>query len=146
VASGDLYNGFAGDLRTSMRGIAAIVRADLEHRTRQDAPHVSGRLRQAITMDPFREEFDRFVSTIRADTNAAPWAWYTNEGTGIYVGNDRIRPRPPARALAFFWLKIGQDVVFASVAGQPGQHWWEGPDGTAFDTRLDAACEAAWGR
>lgn len=138
---GDLYNELASQLRTEMREQCRIIRADMEDSTRRDAPFVSGVLRESIVMTDFIESFAGFKATISA---TAPQAIYTNEGTGEYVGAGRIYPTH-ARALAFYWMKIGKFMVVASVAGQPGQHWWEGMDGNAMEARFDAACDAAFG-
>jgi hypothetical protein len=138
---GVVYNELASQLRTEMREQLRIVRTFMEYATQQDAPIISGDLRRSIVMDDFNEAFDSFSATIRA---TAPQAQYTNEGTGEYIGAGRIYPTH-AQALAFYWFKIGKFVVVASVAGQPGQHWWDGPDGTREEQRLTDACAAAFG-
>ena len=138
---GQVYNSLASQLRTEMREQLRIVRAAMEDTTRRDAPFVSGDLRASITMEDFHESFSSFNATISA---TAPQAVYTNEGTGEYIGAGRIEARPGS-ALAFYWAKIGKFMVVQSVAGQPGQHWWEGMDGNAMETRLDDACAAAFG-
>lgn len=151
MASGDLYNQLAGELRAEMRSLLPVVGAFVEDRVVRRAPHVSGQLQRAISVSPFQERFDSYHAKLAVDDQAAPHGKWTNEGTGVYVGRGRIygQPAPPppgrTRPLAFFWLKLGRDVVFVSVAGQPGQHWFEGPDGTALETDLSDACAAAFG-
>lgn len=139
---GIVYDSLASQLRTEIREQLQIVRASMEEDTRRDAPVISGDLRASIIMADFSESFDSFRSTIVA---TAPQAQYTNEGTGEYIGAGRIYPTR-ARALAFYWFKVGEYMVVASVRGQPGQHWWDGPDGTAMEQRLTDACDAAFGR
>lgn len=132
------------DFRADMRDRCQIIRSQIEFLTQQDAPHVSGDLRRAIRMEPFQENGGIFSATIAVDPQEAPQGVWTNEGTGEYIGAGRIYPQR-ARALVFFWLKVGRVVAFASVAGQPGQHWWDGPSGGAEDARLDDALRAAFG-
>lgn len=133
-----------GDFLADMRDRCQIIRTQMEFLTQQDAPHVSGDLRRAIRMEPFQESGGIFSATIAVDPQEAPQGVWTNEGTGEYIGAGRIYPTR-ARALSFFWLKIGKHVVLASVAGQPGQHWWDGPSGGAEDARLDDALRVAFG-
>lgn len=118
-----------------------VVRRHVEYLTQTDAPHVSGDLRRSITVEPFRASGTRYTTTVRA---TAPQAAWTNEGTGEYVGNGRIYPTR-APALVFYWRKVGHVVAFRSVAGQPGQHWWDGPSGGAEDRRYDEGLAAAFG-
>lgn len=137
---GVLYDTLASNLRTNMRERMRIVRASMEGSARDDAPVLSGDLRNSITMDDFREGFDSFTGTLRA---TAPQARYTNDGTGIYAGGGRIYGRPVLGP--FYWFKIGKVVAFTSIAGQPGQHWWDGPSGDRMLERLRDATDAAFG-
>lgn len=139
---GEVYDQLASQLRTETREQLRIVRAFMEEATRRDAPVISGDLRASIQMEDFHEFFDSFSATIEA---TAPQATYTNEGTGEYIGAGRIYPTH-SRALAFYWFRVGKFMVLASVAGQPGQHWWDGPNGQRMEERLDDACDAAFGR
>jgi len=53
------------------------------------------------------------------------YAWWQEEGTGIYgpIG-ERIYPRT-AKALVFYLRKVGAVVAFRSVAGTPALHFWQ---------------------
>lgn len=139
---GVVYDTLASQLRTEMREQLRIVRASMEEDTRRDAPVISGDLRASITMEDFNEGFDWFTATISA---TAPQATYTEIGTGEFIGAGRIYPTH-AKALSFYWFKIGKHMVLTSVRGQPGQHWFEGMDGSAMERRLTDACDAAFGR
>jgi hypothetical protein len=96
-------------------------------------------------MTDFTGSGDTLRATISVDDQAAPQGVWTNEGTGEYAGTGRIPHNPSDGPLSFFWLKVGRHVVFASVAGQPGQHWWDGPSGGREDERFDEAIRVAFG-
>jgi hypothetical protein len=101
----------------------------------------TGTLNRSIVATPAENHGATFTARIVA---SAPYASYTDEGTGVYVGRGRIYPRQ-ARALVFFWIAgpNGAGVyAFRSVAGQPGQHWFAQP----MPERWTAALEAALAR
>lgn len=139
---GQVYNELAAQLRTETREQLRVVRDELEAAVKRDAPVQSGALRDSIYVEDFHERQSSYISRVVAPL---PQATYTEVGTGEYIGAGRIYPRH-ARALAFYWHKIGEYMVLASVAGQPGQHWFEGQDGTAMERRLDDAIDTAFGR
>lgn len=120
-----------------------IVRVHMLDATQRDAPVLSGELRDSIGMEPFEQVGEHFRATIFAE---APQARWTNDGTGIYgPTGSRIYPTSGRVLGPFYWNRIGETVAFASVAGQPAQHWWDDDSGEKMERRLQDALDAAWG-
>ncbi len=84
------------------------------------APRDTGEMTNTLTVD--NEDSDTLIARrVGAPVEYASWQ---NEGTGIYAGGGRIYPTN-AKALHFYWRKMGVTVTFASVAGTPATHWWD---------------------
>lgn len=47
------------------------------------------------------------------------YLWWVHEGTGIYGPHKRRITPVRAKALRFYWRRLGEVVFFKSVAGQP---------------------------
>ncbi|MFH2126403.1 MAG: hypothetical protein ABIK12_07785 [Pseudomonadota bacterium] len=89
------------------RGSLAVLLA-IESVAVEEAPHATGNLVNAITVEETRGGGHVFVS------GAAPYGVYVHEGTGIWGPNKkRIRP---VNKKALFWPGAAHPV--ASVAGQ----------------------------
>lgn len=81
---------------------------------RKRAPTDHGRLAGSFDMERVDE------ITYRIFTNVH-YALFVHEGTGIYgPEKHKIVPRH-AKALAFYWKKVGRHVVFGSVRGMKGR-------------------------
>lgn len=126
-----LYDQLASALRTDLRIKVDQLAQALEELARRDVPNVTGQLASSIVSTSF-ETFNMHVIRVAA---TAPYARWVNEGTGVYAAGNRIYP-VSAPALVFYWEKAGGVVAFASVRGQPGQHYWDGQDGLRWNDRL----------
>jgi hypothetical protein len=130
-------------VREDLEDELGIVRTHILDAVRRDAPVISGALRDSIDMDDWKREGTVYRARIYA---TAPQAAWTNDGTGIYGPTGaRIRPRNGRVLGPFYWHRIGETVAFASVAGQPAQHWFDTPDGDRMSGRLDDAFDAVFG-
>ena len=79
---------------------------------RKNAPVDEGRLAGSFDM----EEMDSWAYRIFSNVH---YALFVHEGTGIY-GPEKHRIVPKhARALSFYWKKMGKHMVVRSVAGMP---------------------------
>lgn len=101
--------------------LADRVGREFMWKARGNAPRDKGDLADSIQLDTPRVVGDSIIVSVFTDS---PYAGFQNRGTGVYAGEGRIYPTH-ARALSFFWRKVGQDVVFASVAGTPATHFWD---------------------
>lgn len=80
----------------------------------------TGELHDSIEASEPVEEGDTVVVEITVGAAHGKWR---NEGTGIYgPTGQRIRGNP---LLAFDWPAAGGLVIVHSVAGAPGDHWWD---------------------
>ena len=119
-------------LRDALRQRAYAVFTDaaeaLRLRVEDAAPVDTGNLRTGITIGPLSEDHHTLSATISAVAYSAEGYDYAkgqNEGTGIYgPRGQRIVP-VQAKALVFYWKKVGKVVVFPSVAGSPATHFWD---------------------
>lgn len=133
--------------------LAETLEANLRERTRQrldqvqvllpelvKAPlnQITGQLAAGIVCDAWQDNGTRYDTTIRS---LAPYSQFVDEGTGIYgpTGN-RIYPTS-AKALVFFWYRMGDWFAFRSVRGSPAQHFFH----EAMPDRYDAALQAVFG-
>lgn len=84
------------------------------------APHKTYTLRNSIEVRSLHTGPALF--TIRAETGDLVQANTTNDGARPHI----IRPRR-AKALSFYWPKVGARVVrrFVNHPGNAGTHWWD---------------------
>lgn len=123
----DLFQSIVDDVQGQLDGPVSQALTDLIVTA---APKATGFLASQIFVDPWTFDGNTFVSFARANTS---YAEFTDDGTGIYNGGERIYP-VAARALHFF----GQygEVFAASVAGQPGTHWFQDQMEIYYDQAL----------
>jgi hypothetical protein len=128
---------FADELRASVleevgEDLDAVARR-LEEQIIAGEPHASGDMNAATHVDTWQLEGDStFVTTAHIDV---PYAQFVDEGTGVYgPTGSRIYPTS-ANALVFEWN--GVTVAFASVAGQPGQHFFDEKIEPLYDEALN---------
>lgn len=99
---------------------------------------VSGQLAGGITVDAWQDNGTMFTSTARS---LAPYSLFVDKGTGVYgPSGTRIYPRQ-AKALTFYWQRVGGVVSFRSVAGSPAQNFFSEPMGR----NVQSALVTAWG-
>ena len=108
--------------RIRQRADVAVARAapKLQKALREAAPQVTGALKQMTTVSGLKSSSVGPVVEARV---AVPYASYTiPPGTQPHI----IRP-VRAKALAFFWPKVGKFVFFAKVnhPGYRGSPWYD---------------------
>lgn len=80
----------------------------------------TGTLHDSIEAGEPRDEGDSVTVEI---TVGAEHGKFRNEGTGVYGPTGRRIQGSPL--LAFDWPAAGGLVIVHSVAGAPGDHWWD---------------------
>ena len=103
----------------AMEAATAHVEGEIKERTPVNKESTPGQLRGQLAAS-WTNRVVSLIGDIKGIIGTrVHYGPYVEEGTGIYVGRDRIRPAR-AQALRFFWH--GRWHFRTSVAGQKGQH------------------------